>query len=161
MIWYGIKVIFGEKLPTLCLRAFIRLRWLRGKLSSLFEMELNRTQHDNMRCEISENQVKFYEIYAWWIKGITSVCISTFGIIFNTIAIYVLCHKRMRGSFFNRLLVGLTIVDSLFLANGIYVSLLKQVKENNRYENLVGSWAHTGIRDMFICTTVLNVTISF
>ena len=52
------------------------------------------------------------------------------GIVFNAISIYILCNTKMNRSFFNRLLVCLAIVDSVFLATGIYVALSMQVVES-------------------------------
>ena len=71
--------------------------------------------YNNRTCAITNAQVKFYETYSWWMGGICSVCIAPLGIIFNTIAISILCHKKMRSSFFNRLLVCLAVEDTLFL----------------------------------------------
>ena len=87
-------------------------------------MEVNGTELEATRCQISDDQINFYDRYAWWLKGIVSVSIAVLGIVLNLIAVYILCHKEMRESFFHRLLICLTIVDSLFLANGIYVSLV-------------------------------------
>ena len=85
--------------------------------------------NNNTTCAISEAQVKFYEIYSWWLGGIGSMCIASSGILLNTIAIYILCNERMRSSFFNRLLVCLAIVDSLFLANAMFYSLAMNLIE--------------------------------
>ena len=92
-------------------------------------MELNGSMLEETSCQIDDAQINFYDSYAWWIKGVFSVSIAILGIIFNSIAIFILGHKQMRESFFNRLLISLTLVDSLFLANGIYVSLVLQLSE--------------------------------
>ena len=95
-------------------------------------------QHNDTRCEyeITEKKVIFYEIYSWWVKGVLSLCVSFMGIVFNTISIFILCNKKMNHSFFNRLLVCLAMVDSVFLATGIYVALVMQVVESlsNSYD---------------------------
>ena len=57
--------------------------------------------------------------------------LASLGLLFNTIAISVLCNKRMKESFFNRLLVCLAIVDNLFLTNGIYSAYAMQLSEPN------------------------------
>ena len=97
--------------------------------SSFPKMDLNSTENQATRCQISDAQLKFYQIYSWWIKGIASICLSTLGIILNTVAIYILCHKRMRKSLFHNLLLCLTITDLLFLSNGVYVALIMQLIE--------------------------------
>ena len=63
------------------------------------------------------------------------MCIATLGIIFNTIAIYILCNKRMRSSFFKMLLVCLAIVDNLFLTEAIFDSLAMRLFESSSYNH--------------------------
>ena len=71
----------------------------------------------------------FYSVYSWWLGGIGTIFVASIGILFNTIAIFILCNKRMKESFFNRLLVCIAIVDNLFLVNGIYSALAMQLIE--------------------------------
>ena len=90
----------------------------------------------NTTCEISAAQVEFYIIYSWWLTGIGTLCIASSGIIFNTIAIYILCNKRLRSSFFNKLLVCLAIVDNLFLATNIYQAVGTKLIISSSYNHL-------------------------
>ena len=80
---------------------------------------MNTTSNTNTTCTITNAQLHFYEVFSWWLGGVGSLCISTLGLILNTIAIYILCDKTMRASFFNRLLVCLIIVDNIFLSYAI------------------------------------------
>ena len=111
-----------------CILTFVSINVMMV-FSSFPNMDLNSTEYQATRCQISDAQVKFYQIYSWWIKGIASICLSTLGIIFNTVAIYILCHKRMRKSLFHNLLLCLTITDLLFLSNGVYVAVVMQLIE--------------------------------
>ena len=92
-------------------------------------MNINNTEYENMTCEIPEAQKKFYALYSWWLGGIGSIVVSSIGLLFNTIAIFILCNKQMKESFFNRLLVCLAVVDNLFLINCIYSALAMQLIE--------------------------------
>ena len=90
---------------------------------------MNHSTNDsqNMGCGITEDQIRFYAIYSWWLDGIGTIFFSSFGLLFNTIAIFILCNKRMKESFFNRLLVCLAIADNLFLANCIASAYVMQL----------------------------------
>ena len=97
------------------------------------DLDMNSTSEEsqNMSCEITDVQRKFYSVYSWWLGGIGTIFVASFGLLFNTVAISILCNKRMKESFFNRLLVCLAIVDNLFLTNGIYSAYAMQLSEPN------------------------------
>ena len=94
-------------------------------------MNFSADESQNMSCEITKAQKQFYSVYSWWLGGIGTIFVASFGLLFNTIAISILCNKRMKESFFNRLLVCLAIVDNLFLINGIYSAYAMQLSEPN------------------------------
>ena len=87
--------------------------------------------NDTTACSITLTQAEFYVTFSWWLSGIGTLCFAGLGIAFNTIAIYVLCDKRMISSFFNRLLVCLAIVDNLFLTNAISVVIVENFVTSN------------------------------
>ena len=87
-------------------------------------MELNHTSNEsNMSCvlphHITEEQWIFYNAFTWWLEGFGSVLIGSMGIFFNITTIVVLLGGELATSFFNWLLVCLSVFDSLFLLNGI------------------------------------------
>ena len=65
-------------------------------------MEVNGTELEATRCQISDDQINFYDRYAWWLKGIASVSIAVLGIVLNLIAVYILCHLLCTKSVFRR-----------------------------------------------------------
>jgi len=69
--------------------------------------------------EITEAQWEFYYTFLWWLEGFGSLSIGLIGICFNILTICVLLGSELAASFFNWLLVCLSVFDSLFLLNGI------------------------------------------
>ena len=126
-------------------------------------MEVNGTELEATRCQISDDQINFYDRYAWWLKGIASVSIAVLGIVLNLIAVYILCHKEMRESFFHRLLICLTVVDSLFLANGIYVSfVLRLIEPSSRSLQYIFVSALYPARNILMCSSIyMTVGLSY
>ena len=114
-------------------------------------MNGNSSEPENMTCEITESQKKFYSVYSWWLGGIGIIFVGSIGILFNTIAIFILCNKRMKESFFNRLLGCLAIVDNLFLVNGIYSALAMQLIEPSNSSGVIYSFSSTFYTQQEMC----------
>ena len=68
-----------------------------------------------------ENNVQF--IHGWWVRGLLSIIIGLFGVIFNLLMIVVLSSQDFRKIFFNKLIISLTISDIIFLGCCGYESL--------------------------------------
>ena len=66
------------------------------------------------RLESTMAQLEVYETFVWWTECIAQSIIGIAGIIANTVAIPILCSKKMY-SIFNRLLVFLAIFDNVFI----------------------------------------------
>ena len=109
-------------------------------------------------CAMTNSQMYFYEVFSWWLGGIGSTCVSTIGIILNTIAVFILCNKKMRSSFFNRLLVCLVIVDNIFLVYGILdaigMQLLASSLTNGIYNPFVFVYLVYPARNIVMCTSI-------
>ena len=73
--------------------------------------------------------MNFYEHYSWWLGGIASIVLATFGLLFNTISVYILCDRRLTSSFFNTMLACLAVVDNSFLFIRICVTMVMQFME--------------------------------
>ena len=104
---------------------------------------------------ISISQFEFYVDFSWWMSEVGTILISTLGMIFNAMAIYILSDKRMCSSFFNRLLVCLAINDNLFLANAILVVVVEKLIESPSADHLfifVNFLYPT--RNMFMCCSI-------
>ena len=109
-------------------------------------------------CAITESQMHFYEVFSWWLGGIGSTCVSIFGIILNTIAVFILCNKKMRSSFFNRLLVCLVIVDNIFLMYGLLdaigMQLMASHLRNGIYNPFVFVYLVYPARNIVMCISI-------
>ena len=75
------------------------------------------------RWNLTKEENEFQEVYGWWVQSFASLIIGSFGIIVNMVTIVVLSTKELRKLFFNKLLIGLTIFDNLFLMNCLYESV--------------------------------------
>ena len=68
------------------------------------------------RWNLTKEENEFQEAHGWWVQSFASLIIGSFGIIVNLITIVVLSTtKELRKLFFNKLLIGLTVFDNLFL----------------------------------------------
>ena len=121
---------------------------------------------ENITCGLppdSQYQVEFYQDFNWWVGGVLSIFTSALGIILNTISICVLCNRRIRASLFNRLLVSLAIMDSLFLATTIFDALTRKLITQSSFHH-VFIFVHIlyPARSMLICSsTYLTVGLSY
>ena len=125
---------------------------MEASTESIYIMEsANKTSS----CGISMSQALFYVNYSWWISGVGTICVASLGVIFNTMAIFILCDKRMRSSFFNRLLVCLAIADNVFLANAISVVVVEQLIDVSSGDHLF-MFVHLlyPTRNMLMCTSI-------
>ena len=116
-----------------------------------------------MTCGNSQYQVEFYQDFNWWIGGVLSIFTSGLGIILNTVSICVLCNKRIRASLFNRLLVSLAIMDSLFLAATIFDALTRKlITQYSFYHVYIFVHILYPARSMLICSsTYMTVGLSY
>ena len=89
-----------------------------------------RLFNNSTSCEITTSQEDLYETFSWWISGIGSICVSSVGLILNILSAYILCQQNVRSSFFNRLLICLVVVDSLFLVYAIFNAIGMQLQDS-------------------------------
>ena len=117
----------------------------------------------NVTCEFSETQEEFYQNFSWWIGGIISSSISILGVIFNTIAICILCNKKIRASLFNRLLVGLAIIDNLFLAITFLDAVTRKLIKPHSFHHLyIFVNIIYPVRSILICSSIyMTIGLSF
>ena len=80
----------------------------------------NVTNHPCVLPEdITERQWDIYYVTVWWLEGLGAVMLGFFGIFLNLTTIFCLVGSDLASSFFNWLLVSLSVFDSLLLGNGI------------------------------------------
>jgi len=86
-------------------------------------MENSTLDEPNFGCtlpyDIPGEQWIWYNGYAWWMEGFGSLFVGFIGIFLNITTVGVLLGSFLGASFFNWLLVCLSVFDSLFLLNGI------------------------------------------
>ena len=87
-------------------------------------MENNQFSNDtNHPCvlpeDITEHQWRIYYVTIWWLEGLGAVMLGMCGIFLNLTTIFCLVGSELASSFFNWLLVCLSVFDSLLLGNGI------------------------------------------
>ena len=119
--------------------------------------------NENMTCGNSQYQVEFYQDFNWWIGGVLSIFTSGLGIILNTVSVCVMSNKRIRASLFNRLLVSLAIMDSLFLATTIFDALTRKlITLYSFYHVYIFVHILYPARSMLICSsTYMTVGLSY
>ncbi|CAB4060863.1 unnamed protein product [Lepeophtheirus salmonis] len=61
----------------------------------------------------------------FWSEGVMSVGVAAFGLIGNIISIWILSASEMKSTSFNRLLMALAVIDSLFIIPGIVIYISK------------------------------------
>ena len=115
----------------------------------------------NLTCTISEKQWQIYYNFSWWMDGILSLCISIAGGIFNSMTIYILCHNKMIPSFFNRLLICLAVVDTLFLGNAISDAFINQFGSNVYHQTLFVKVLYPARSMLMFCSIYITVSLSF
>lgn len=105
-------------------------------------MEFNHTMNESsienceLRTEITELQWLLYYVYVWWVEGFGSVFTGVIGIFFNIITIGVLLGSELSASFFNWLLVSLSVFDAMFLLGGILEAFRSHIGSSS-FHNLV------------------------
>ena len=72
----------------------------------------------NSTCNITfltHEQVLYFKDYSWWVETIGNLCCGCVGLFLNSITIHVFSSPALQKNFFNRLLICLTIFDSLYI----------------------------------------------
>ena len=98
-------------------------------------------EEQNFGCtlpyDIPAEKWVWYNGYAWWMEGFGSLFIGSIGILLNITTVGVLLGSFLGASFFNWLLVCLSLFDSLFLLNGVLEAFRNHVGEASYHHHLV------------------------
>ena len=105
-------------------------------MESNFTINETRPISCDAHTDMSEYKWLFYYVYVWWVEGIGSVFSGVIGILFNIITICVLLGTELSASFFNWLLVCLSLFDAMFLLSGILEAFRSHIGSTN-FHNLV------------------------
>ena len=66
----------------------------------------NISAKENVSCgkwSLTEEEDAFQETHGWWLQGVISIIVGSFGFIMNIITIYILSKERLNRIFFNKL----------------------------------------------------------
>ena len=69
----------------------------------------------NISQEQRDQHYELQDIFSWWFEGIGLVFVACYGVLLNSISISILRTKELQKSFFNLLLVWLSIFDTLYV----------------------------------------------
>ena len=98
-------------------------------------------EEPNYNCilpyEIPAEKWVWYDVYSWWLEGFGPLFIGSIGILLNMTTVVVLIGTRLCASFFNWLLVCLSLFDSLFLINGMLEASRYHVEKNSYLHNYI------------------------
>ena len=113
-------------------------------------------------CEPTEEEWEFLTTFSWWIQGIASLVLSSFGLLLNSLAALILVSsKKSESVFFNRLLACLAVFDNLYLLNGISESIRGYLIQPNYYYDYIFIAFLFPFRSMimFSSTTILYLSV--
>ena len=123
-------------------------------------MKTNNTilfSENNFHCasphNITENEWIFYYNFVWCVEGFGSVLTGCLGITFNIITIFVLLKSELAASFFNWLLVSLSILESLFLICGILEAFRSHIGSTNLHNYLFVVFFYP-FRSVLMCCSI-------
>ena len=86
----------------------------------------NMTAYENFTCgkwNLTEKEDSIQKEHGWWVQGIASVITGCCGVIANILLLIVLFSPSFRKIFFNKLIITLTVSDTMFLVCNVYESL--------------------------------------
>ena len=90
---------------------------------------------DNLNCtdEGNEQEMALYNSASWWLECVAELSIGVMGLLGNGVAIFLLRSDRL-ASTFNRLLIGLCVVDNLFILSCCLEAVRRFVGTSNFHE---------------------------
>ena len=80
-----------------------------------------------------EQEEKMYQLASWWLECVAELSIGVMGLLGNGVAILLLRSDRL-ASTFNRLLIGLCVVDNLFILSCCLEAIRRFVGTSNFHE---------------------------
>ena len=115
---------------------------------------LNETSGNcSLPHDITEGQWLFYYAFAWFVEGLGALLTGCLGIFFNMTTICVLLGSELASSFFNWLLVCLSVFESLFLLSGILESFRSHIGSTNLH-NYVFVVFFYPFRSVVMCSSI-------
>ena len=89
-------------------------------------MENHTLYQCNNSLTLTEKQTA--EALSWWLDIVAYIAIGIIGLTLNILAVRILLSPTMWNNFFNRLIMCLSIYDSLFILCGLLEILRKWMK---------------------------------
>ena len=92
---------------------------------------------ENVTCSndvgSQEQEQALYALASWWLECVAELSIGVMGLLGNGVAIFLLRSDRL-ASTFNRLLIGLCVVDNLFILSCCLEAVRRFVGTSNFHE---------------------------
>ena len=73
--------------------------------------------------KLNDNEIAQIQAFSFWMEGVCQFILGTIGIIFNLLAIPILCHKQM-NTIFSKLLLCLLILHTLYLGCVLLIEVM-------------------------------------
>ena len=114
------------------------LRFLKNRRNADIDIKydfLFQVIMDNLNCtdEGNEQEMALYNSASWWLECVAELSIGVMGLLGNGVAIFLLRSDRL-ASTFNRLLIGLCVVDNLFILSCCLEAVRRFVGTSNFHE---------------------------
>ena len=98
--------------------------------------KFNQTSNEsqNFTCgkwELTREQHEFQQLHGYWVQSVISIIVSICGSILNVVTIFILSNVELKRLFFNKLLICLTIFNTLYLINSVYESVRLHITGTN------------------------------
>ena len=137
---------------------------------NLVNMNIEKSQnnmfqkHEDLTCynegDVSLSAIEFLSYFSSAMFYIT-ITIAVVGTLLNLIGVYILSSYKSMKDTFNRLLISLYCIDSLFLVLHIYLNVTSIDDETYHPENVVLSkWIRMVYGVLFRCSIFLTVGVS-
>ena len=117
----------------------------------------------NLTCDFTvftREQVLNFKNYSWWVETIGNLCCGCVGLFLNSITIHVFSSPELQRNLFNRLLICLTIFDSLYITCEISEVF------RHRYNTILQQYIFVNfvypIRNIFMLSSIyMTVVLAF
>ena len=116
----------------------------------------------SVTCEPTVDEWKLYSSISWWVQGIASLILSSFGILLNSLALGILISSRnTKTASFNRLLVCLAVFDNLYLSNGISEALRGYLMKSRYYDYVFITFLYPFRSMVMFCSMYTTVVLAY
>ena len=110
--------------------------------------------------QLDDSHLHFSASYLWWMGGVGSTTVASFGIIFNIIIIIVVLGSELAAHFFNWLLVCLAISDSFLLLNGVLEAFRSYFGSSQLHDYVFVYFLHYFRSAILCCSEYMTILLA-